>query len=897
MLASYNQSFETGQLQGLAKAVIKGEAKVKRKKRDTKTQQQINELQDSMAQEAKKPKGKFSKFVQGETKAERSKRQDKRNVDVTGIYKADATGKNNEQWRDFLDSPKGSRVLGDMINMYYPDMIASAINKRAADPMEVASEAIEPLMKHIQAFNPEKNTDLAGYVGGYLGLKVGTGAKRVASKTPTISMEKEGVREVAEKQTVEETSKEEAPVRKGIKLAERLGDDAKKISEKVKKMKPVLEGKTYKTLKDLAPDDTQRMFGIAPKPGNLSKADVKNAQAFIRKNADILLAMLPEGTTVGGKATGVQKVLLDAFYTKGRRVKAAKTGSTQGLATQNKKPDIKISEFLEVFGITPAGQPNVSDRNTSSRIKALVDQTGKLLTNQAIREVTPTAPKEIAEGKSKVMYSKKLPTKAEQRKIDRQKKLYEADPGTQMLAEQKSFDEIQKDYGVQPIKLNTQEGKNELKSRIFEGTDTAAPFMTFIPESVLTPGTLSNGGKNTSIKKLNKDNVLTTVPLTSAQKKRLMNSPNIGKVNSNEVQREYTLTDGSKILNTDPNFTNKEVQLKIAPVGRFLFANKLQIDNAIAEAKAKGHKFAPENSKIAMAVKRQGYTAKLLREMKEPGFFETQNQKREGLKELMLAFNEAVQFNINEYLPVVAGILSATSGSQGHLGRTGSVVEFYNTLDLKNVEEHTEPASDLMKFFVNRMAQDNLNEYIDPALDSFFQGALPEVYDGMLKGTDKNGKNFNYVKNVPAEYVADVLLGLKPVWIRYFNPDVNSQVRVDQNGKEHVGIDPNVIILSNGKSIAENYGLKLASKDINPETIAAQQQLLFEIFNGDITQKEAQQRLKDVLPVKIQQSKSATPANVDMLNSTGVTKASKNLNNEATVREAGILDKALQCCS
>ena len=201
------------------------------------------------------------------------------------------------------------------------------------------------------------------------------------------------------------SKEDDTKVRKGIKLTERLGEDAKKISEKVKKMKPVLEGKTYKTLKDLAPDDTQRMFGIAPKTGNLTKEDVRNAQAFIRKNVDVLLAMLPEGTTISGKATGVQKVLLDPFYTKGRRVKAAKTGSTQGLATQNKKPNIKISEFLEVFGITPAGQPNVSDRNTSSRIKALVDQTGKLLTNQAIREVTPDAPKEIAEGKSRVMFS------------------------------------------------------------------------------------------------------------------------------------------------------------------------------------------------------------------------------------------------------------------------------------------------------------------------------------------------------------------------------------------------------------------------------------------------------------------------------------------------------------
>ena len=895
MLTSYNQSFETGELQGLAKSVLKGEAVVKRKAqqaRDVRAKEQIADIDASLKAETQKPKGKFSKFIQGETAAERSKRQTQRNVDVAEVYKQDAEGKDNEGWKDFLDSPKGQRVMGELVNKYYPDMIATAIRQKAESPMDAASEALIPLMQHIQAFDPSKNKDLAGYIGGYLGLKVGTGIKRVAKKAPTVSMEKEGVRQVAEKQAVKEETKEEKPVRKGIKLAERLGDAAKKISEKVKKMKPVLEGKTYKTLKDLAPDDTQRMFGIVPKPGNLTRQDVKNAQAFINKNADVLLAMLPEGTTVSGKATGVQKVLLDAFYTKGRRVKAAKTGSKAGLATQTKRPDIKISEFKELFGITPAGQPNIIDRNTSARIKALVEQTGRLITNQAVREVTPDAPKDIAEGKSKVMFAKKIPTKAEQRKIDKLKELYNADPGAQMLAEQKSFDEIQRDYGVEPINLNTQEGKDELKARIFEGTDSVAPFMTFIPESVLTPGTLSNGGKNKSIKKLNKKGILTTVPLTSAQKKRLINSPNIGKVSSTEVQREYTLIDGSKILNTDPDFTSKEVQLKIAPVGRFLFANKLQIDNAIAEAKAKGYKFAPENSKIAMAVKRQGYTAKLLKEMKEPGFFEKQSQKRKGLKELMFAFNEAVQFNMNEYLPVVAGILSATSGSQGHLGRTGSIVEFYNTLDLRNVEEHTEPASDLMKFLVNRMAQGNLDEYIDPAIDSFFQGALPEVYDGMLKGVGKDGKKFDYVKNVPVEYIADVLLGLKPVWIRYFNPNVNSQARIDQNGKVHIGINPNVIILSNGKSIAENYGLKLDSKNINPETIALQQDLLFKIFNGDITVKEAQSNLKAALPIAIQKSKSATPANESMINGSGVMK-SKDLSNSETIRQANILDKAL----
>ncbi|MBC8307714.1 MAG: hypothetical protein H8E55_69635, partial [Pelagibacterales bacterium] len=175
--------------------------------------------------------------------------------------------------------------------------------------------------------------------------------------------------------------------------------------------------------------------------------------------------------------------------------------------------------------------------------------------------------------------------KFSQRKIDKQKALYDADPGTQALAEQKSFDEIVENYGMQPIDLKTQEGKDELKSRIFEGTESAAPFMTFIPESVITTGTFSNGGLNTSLKptkKLDFDII-----------KKMKASGLFAKVNNNEIEREYTLTDGSKILNSDPKFISEEIQLKIAPVGRFLFANKVQIDNAIAEAKAKGYKFAP----------------------------------------------------------------------------------------------------------------------------------------------------------------------------------------------------------------------------------------------------------------------------------------------------------------
>ena len=126
MLNSYNQSFETGNLQGLAKSVIKGEAVIKRqaqKVRDTRSQEQIADIQANLKQKGVKP----SKFIEGETTQERSKRQTKRNVDVDKVYEQDAVGKDNEGWRDFLDSPKGQKVMGDLVNQYYPDMVATAI--------------------------------------------------------------------------------------------------------------------------------------------------------------------------------------------------------------------------------------------------------------------------------------------------------------------------------------------------------------------------------------------------------------------------------------------------------------------------------------------------------------------------------------------------------------------------------------------------------------------------------------------------------------------------------------------------------------------------------------------------------------------------------------------------
>ena len=119
-------------------------------------------------------------------------------------------------------------------------------------------------------------------------------------------------------------------------------------------------------------------------------------------------------------------------------------------------------------------------------------------------------------------------------------------------------------------------------------------------------------------------------------------------------------------------------------------------------------------------------------------------------------------------------MLSSTSAYQGHFVRRSSPVRFFHKLDGKNVEEHTEPASDLGKFLLNRAIEGNIDQYFDPAVESFFQGSLPQKYDVKLKGIGLDGKKFDYGKNIPAEYIYDVLMGTKPVWIRYINPNVNS---------------------------------------------------------------------------------------------------------------------------
>jgi len=263
----------------------------------------------------------------------------------------------------------------------------------------------------IREYKPESGVPLAAYVNTYLPSRAIEASQRVLGEEFTDDVS-ERVDIAAEEVTTEVKAKTKP---KKIILSERLGITSK-VSKAIEKLVPTLqlEKLNFKSLKNKIPGITGELFGIAPKKietlANLSKGELQSAQMFINKNADLLINMLPEGSTPSGTATGVPNSLLKEFYTKTDRAKMAKTGSKAGLAVQQKN-NINKKDFLEVFGIID-GKPDRTDRNTSARVLALANLTGKMITNQAVRiELSNIKDQQkninkIAEGKSATMFSK-----------------------------------------------------------------------------------------------------------------------------------------------------------------------------------------------------------------------------------------------------------------------------------------------------------------------------------------------------------------------------------------------------------------------------------------------------------------------------------------------------------
>ena len=314
---------------------------------------------------------------------------------------------------------QGATGAFDIINEFKP-IVGKIVEKRRDAPnfdRELLTSEIEigkrGILDLIAEYKPESGVPLAAFINKYLPSRAIEASRRVLGEEFTEDVS-ERVDIAAEE--VAEVDVQAKPKKKKIVLAERLGV-TDKVSKAIDKIVPNLDVDklTFKSLKNKVPEIVGKLFGISPKKiislANITKKELQSAQMFINKNADVLIAMLPEGATTSGTATGVPGSLLKAFYTKTSRAKAAKTGSKAGLSIQEKN-SINKKEFLETFGIVD-GKPDRTDRNTSARVLALANLTGKMITNQAVRqeigENTLKAKEtfnKLKDGKSEIMFSK-----------------------------------------------------------------------------------------------------------------------------------------------------------------------------------------------------------------------------------------------------------------------------------------------------------------------------------------------------------------------------------------------------------------------------------------------------------------------------------------------------------
>ena len=229
----------------------------------------------------------------------------------------------------------------------------------------------------------------------------------------------------AEGITVTESTPAQVDTKK-IKPSSLLPSDVvSKVNKEVKeKLKDVPVDKlTFKKLGNLAPEIIAEAIGIPVKKltdaaANLSKSDASAIQRFISQKPETLIKLLPEGAVLEaatqklmGTSTGVPKSLLDAFYTKQDR-----TTDPSGLYPFKLNSNLNRANFLEAFGIVDGKKAKeFSPRSTEAqRLKGIASLFGRLVTNEIARsegDLSLETAKDVAAGKSKLMFSKSLKDK------------------------------------------------------------------------------------------------------------------------------------------------------------------------------------------------------------------------------------------------------------------------------------------------------------------------------------------------------------------------------------------------------------------------------------------------------------------------------------------------------
>ncbi len=177
--------------------------------------------------------------------------------------------------------------------------------------------------------------------------------------------------------------------------------------------------------------------------------------------------------------------------------------------------------------------------------------------------------------------------------------------------------------------------------------------------------------------------------------------------------------------------------------------------------------------------------------IKTEEFKNNEAQKLPALKNIFLTFQEILQEDPTA-LPYIIELLKDSAKYQGHFMRYLAPFKFFTkNLDAIIVEEHSLPQIIVTKFLLQSAIEGKVEENFKYIEQNYFQGALEEVHDNMLKG-EYEGRSFNFQSKVLDGQMWD-----DQTWARYFNKLVES------NG----GIPPSNYELLNGKTIAEEFNV------------------------------------------------------------------------------------------
>ena len=120
---------------------------------------------------------------------------------------------------------------------------------------------------------------------------------------------------------------------------------------------------------------------------DLTKEMRKAVQDKILKHSPEMITMVPDGTTVGGDATGIANTKLGVWYNKQGRSKFSDTGTGKGLPVQQKQ-GLNTQTFLNPFGLGEKGK-RVTDKSVDGALREWVMQITTLAMNQAGRKADP----------------------------------------------------------------------------------------------------------------------------------------------------------------------------------------------------------------------------------------------------------------------------------------------------------------------------------------------------------------------------------------------------------------------------------------------------------------------------------------------------------------------------